>query len=58
MLDHKTENPARMLPGKAQSEASRPNRLAACSTDASVDIYVMSTIDAKERAAFCTGYAS
>ena len=47
-----------MLPGKAQSEASRPNRLAACSTDASVDIYVMSTIDAKEGAAFCTGYAS
>src|ERR1700684_856267 len=34
----KPENPARMLPGKAQSEVSRPNWLAACSTDASVDI--------------------
>jgi hypothetical protein len=33
----KPENPARMLPGKAQSEVSRPNWLAACSTDASVD---------------------
>ena len=34
----KPENPARMLPGKAQSEVSRPNWLAACSTDASVDM--------------------
>jgi hypothetical protein len=27
-----------MLPGKAQSEVNRPNWLAACSTDASVDM--------------------
>ena len=42
----KPENPARMLPGKAQSDVSRPNWLAACSTDASVDMYEISTIDA------------
>jgi len=34
----KPENPARMLPGNAQSEVSRPNWLAACSTDEIVDM--------------------
>jgi hypothetical protein len=43
------ENPARMLPGKAQREVSRPNWLAACSTDAIVD---MSPIPAGLRTSF------
>ena len=43
----KPENPARMLPGNAQSDVSRANWLAAYCVDVIVDMYVMSTIDAK-----------